>query len=359
MSLTDVMETATSIVENEVIKTQTDTPLPPILNAAFFTPIPTDTPTPTRIPTTATVTTEPVPFTSFGTIFMIGKDGTDGNIHAYPDDLFHLFAVPPGEIESFHFATGITAFHFTKNELTPTPTAIPTIKWQLLIYRYRTNETYTNQTAIRTSFAAVVKTYSDRLETTLSADVTMKDLQTKFGDCSVFTFQVIDEQGNIQQQGSFSINPHYLFFYQGAIKGNFKDGITIGYPYSLNENETEFFHQDKFITILESQGGFYRISYRFDFVNASGVSAVTEQEKVASQLSIRLFPYGEDGKYSLHDSHPATGFLHAVGGYFIVDLPIDYIRENTNNENKYYLQIIDGNGKIIKDEYFLFIPYAP
>ena len=138
-----------------------------------------------------------------------------------------------------------------------------------------------------------------------------------------------------------------------------KNGITIGYPYSLNENETEFFHQDKFVTVRESQGGFYRLSYWFDFVNASGVSATIEQEEVASKLSIRLFPYREDGKYSSQASQALTGFIHAVGGYFIVDLPIDYLRANINNENKYYLQITDENGKIIKDDYFLFIPYTP
>ena len=55
---------------------------------------------------------------------------------------------------------------------------------------------------------------------------------------------------------------------------------------------------------------------------------------------------------------PSRGHL-AVGGYFIVDLPIDHMRANSNNENKYYLQITDENGKIIKDAYFLFIPYTP
>ena len=355
MGLTSCTSTAMPNTTSIFTPASTETFIP----TAFYTHIPTDTPMPTRIPTTATTTIEPVPFTSFGTIFMTGLSGTGENIYSYPDDLFHLFAVPSSEIESFNFAMEITAFHFTKNELTPTPTATSTAKWQLSIYRYRADNIYANQPTIKTNFATVVKAYSDRLVTSLSTDVKMKDLQAKFGDCGAFTFQVIDEQGNTQQQGSFSINPHYLFFYEGGIKGNMKNGLTIGYPYSLNESETEFFHQGKFVTIQESQGGFYRLSYRFDFVNASGVSAVTEQEKVASQLSIRFFPYRDDGNYSTHDSHLATGFLHAVGGYFIVDLPIDYMRENNNNENKYYLQIIDDNGKIIKDEYFVFIPYAP
>lgn len=290
---------------------------------------------------------------------MTGKDRTGGYIPAHPDDIFHLFLVTPDEIESFHFAMLITAFHFAKSELTPTPTTVPTTKWQLLIYRYRSDGIHTNQPVFKTNFVTAISAQADRLTSELSAAVKMEDLQAKFGDCSVFTFHVIDEHRNIQQQGSFSINPHYLFFYEGSVKGNMKNGITIGYPYSLNENETEFFHQDQFVMIRESQGGFYRISYRFDFVNASGVSATIEQEEVASKLSIKLFPYREDSKYSSQASQPAAGFLHAVGGYFIVDLPIDYIRANINSENKYYLQIIDGNGKIIKDEYFLFIPYTP
>ena len=336
---------------------QTETSLPADLNTPFFTP--TYTSTSSSIPTTITVSTEPVPYTSFGTIFVTGKDRTGGYIPAHPDDIFHLFLVTPDEIKAFHFAMLITAFHFTKSELTPTPTAIPTAQWQLFIYRYRSDGIYTNQPVFKTNFVTAISAHADRLISALSADVKMKELQTRFGDCSVFTFQVLDEHGNIQQHGSFSINPHYLFFYEGGIKGNMKNGLTIGYPYSLNENETEFFHQDQFVMIRESQGGFYRISYRFDFVNASGVSAVIEQEQVASQLAIRFFPYREDGQYSIDDSQPAAGFLHAVGGYFIVDLPIDHIRANINSQNEYYLQIIDGNGKIIKDEYFLFIPYTP
>lgn len=365
------METAISIVETEVIKTQvalptitpvlqTETSLPTVINTAFYTPVPTytDTLTPTKIPTTATATIEPTPFTSFGTIFVTGLSGTGENIYSHPDDVFHLFLVPSSEFESLHFTMGITAFHFTKNELTPTPTAITASKWQLSIFRYRSDSMYANQPAIKTNFVSVVKAQSDRLVTSLSTDVKMKDLQAKLGNCSAFTFQVIDEQGHVQQQSSFSINPHYLFFYQDGIKGNMKNGVTVGYPYALDENETEFFHQGKFVTIHKSQGGFYRLSYRFSYGDAFGVSGVIKVEEAARQLSIRFFPYRDDGNYSIYDLRPLTGFLHAVVGYFIVDLPIDYMRENSSG-NKYYLQIVDGNEKTIKDDYFEFNPYVP
>lgn len=364
---TDVMRTAMSVVETEVGKTQaaiqtitplpqTEEPFPTIINTAFYTPIPTDTATPTSAPTAAITATEPVPFTSLSTIFMNGVDGMGENIYGVPpiSSPFWVFRAQSSDIGSFHFTTGIAQFHFAKNELTPTPTAIPASRWQLLIYRYRTDEIYDKQPALKTNFTTVVKTYNDRLATRLSADVMMKDLQTQFGDCSAFTFQIVDEQQKVQEQGYFSINPH-----QWHIKGNLQDGFTIGYQYSLIENEMEFFRQGKFVAIYETQSGFYRLTYWFDFVNASGVSATTEQEEVASKLSIRLFPYREDGNYSVYDSHSAIGTLTSGLGLFIVDLPIDYLLENVNGTNKYYLQVIDENGKVIKDEYFVFIPYAP
>ena len=330
---------------------------PVITNTAFYTPVPTFiTLTPSKSPTIVPPTLEPVPFTS-SRIIMTGLSKTGENIYSYPDDPFRLFAVLPSEIELFHFGMQITGSRFTKNELTPTPTAIPTSGWQLLVYRYRSDETYTNQIATKTNLSAVVRSDDDHIDITLLADIMMKDLQTKFGDCTAFTFHVLDEQNKVQQQGYFSINPHHLFFYSGGIKGNFKDGLTIGYQYSSNENEIEFFPQGQFVTIQEPQSGFYRLSYWFDFVHAAGISAVTEQEEVASKLSIRLFPYREDGKYSVADSHPAIGTVHAVVGSFVVDLPIDYMRENANS--KFYLKLVDDNGKIIKDEYFVFIPYIP
>jgi len=214
-SPTDPTGTATSIVVKTItIVSQTpvalptiawlpqaETPLTADLSTAIFTPIPTYTSTSTNISTTPTVTTEPVPYTSFGTIFVIGKDRTDGYIPAHPDDIFHLFLVTPDEIKSCQLAMLITAFHFTKSELTPTPTAIPTAKWQLLIYRYRSDGIYTHQPLFKTNFVTAISAYADRLTSELSAAVKMKDLRAKFGDCSVFTFQVIDEHRNIQQQG--------------------------------------------------------------------------------------------------------------------------------------------------------------
>lgn len=336
---------------------RTETQSPTIINTA----VPTDTPIPTRAPTTVTTTVEPIPFTYYRVV-MTALSKTGENIYSYPDGPFRVFAVYanglevlPSDIELFRFSIDITASRFTKNEHTPTPTAMPTSGWQLLIYRYRTDETYTNQIANKVNLTTVDKTNNDIMEIVSSADIMMKDLQTKFGDCSAFTFQVIDGQERVQQQGYFSINSS-----SGAyIKGNFQDSLTTGYPYSISENKTEFFHQGKFVTIYEPKSGFYRLAYLFNFVNASGVSATIEQEEVASKLSIKIFPYREDGKYSIYDSHPAIGILYSGVGLFNVDLPIDYLRENINGKNKFYLQIMDDKGKIIWDEYFLFIPYTP
>jgi len=153
-----------------------------------------------------------------------------------------------------------------------------------------------------------------------------------------------------------------------GIKGDFDNGVTIGDPYSLNEKETEFFRKGKVVTIHEPRSGFYWLYYWFNLANAAdlrnklanmpGVSETVELEKLAGELSIRLFPYRDDGKYSINDSHFTTGTLSGPD-LLRVDLPIDYLQKNPHGNNKYYLQIMDGTKKIIKEEYFLFIPYAP
>ncbi len=140
--------------------------------------------------------------------------------------------------------------------------------------------------------------------------------------------------------------------------GDLHDGITVGFPFSLNERETEFFHEGKFVTIYEPKSGFYRLNYVFDLTEATGVSATVEQEKVANELTIRFFPYQQEGNYSDGDGHITDGTLVQAAGIYQVHLPIDYLRDNTNgNNNRYYLQVLDGSSKIIREEYFVFIPY--
>lgn len=355
MGLTSCTSTALSNPTSIFTHALTETFIP----TAFYTPIPTDTATPTSVPTTATVTTEPIPFTSFDKVFILGVSSTGENIYGNPDDLFHTFTVQPNIFTSFRFIMQITEFHFIKNELTPTPTAIPIKKWQILIYRYRTDELYVNQPVIEVNFKTDVIPYTDRLLLYMKADVSMETMQSKFGDCSAFTYQVLDEKGKVQQQGNFSINPYLLFSSGGGLIGNMYDGITLGFPYSLNEKETEFFHQGNFIAINEPKSGFYRLIHLFNFTHASGVYGIVQQEKLASELTLRFYPYQDDGSYSVHAAYPVNGgLIHSTDIYRVI-LPIDYLKENASINNKYSLQIVDGKGKILRDENFLFIPYAP
>src|SRR6185503_9377610 len=119
------------------------------------------------------------------------------------------------------------------------------------------------------------------------------------------------------QRGNFVLNP--------ASEGGpvAADGGLIGYPYSAFEHETVFLRQGKFITVQEPQGGFYRLYYMFNFVRATGVTATIEQEALASELTINLFPYQSDGNYSASDSYPVIGEIRSGAGLYTVDFPID------------------------------------
>ena len=356
IGLASCTETATQNTASISTPVSTET----FFSTGFSTPIPTSTPAPTKIPTTATATTEPVPFTLFDNVFILGTSGTGENIYGNPYDLFHTFTVQPNEFASFRFIMQITAFHFIKNQLTPTPTALPTEKWRILIYRYETDGVYLNQPAIESIFKTDVIPYKDKLLMHMTADVSMETLQTKFGDSSAFTYQVLNEQEKVQQQGYFSINPHLLFHAGGGLMGNWSDGVTLGFPYSLKEKETEFFHHGKFIIVNEPKSGFYHLIYTFDLDHATGnLYGVPELDAVKDSFTINLFPYREDGNYSNSNSHPLISRLLAIGGLLTVELPIDYMEENTDGKGEYYLQITDSKGIVIKEEYFKFVSYDP
>ena len=160
------------------------------------------------------------------------------------------------------------------------------------------------------------------------------------------------------EQGNFVLNPNAGLDNSDEVRNAVDIGVLIGYPYSVYENETAFFRQGKFITIHEPAGGFYRLYYIFNFVLATGITTTSEQEAEASNLTIRLFPYQENGEYFSDNFYPLLGEVDTAWGGFTLDLPIDYLNENVVGNNSYYLQIVDGKGNIIKDEYFIFVPYT-
>ncbi|GEM_PF-4994782 len=192
----------------------------------------------------------------------------------------------------------------------------------------------------------------------LTVDIQRKELVSRLGDCRAFTFQITDEKENLEQ-GNFVINPNAGLYNDDKARSAVNEGVLIGYPYSLHENEAAFFRQGKFITAQEPQGGFYRLYYMFNFVLATGVTATIEQEALASELTIRFSPYRSDGNYSNSDTYPVVSEIHSVSGIYTVDLPIDVLKNNVSGDNMYYLQIVDSKGNTIKDEYFIFIPYIP
>ena len=328
-----------------------ETPIPTAVYTPTFTSIPaTASPLPTQT-TLSFVPTQTVLFRlnpAKTQIFVIGVTDQGGLDYSLGDGTpFRMLYEPPDGFVAVRFL--VVLFNILKDELTLSQIASLTRGWHILIYRYRTDEIYSNQ--------PVLVLDDLQVEINLDApnlikDVKTEELQAKFGDCRALTFQLVDEKENLEQ-GNFVLNPASE---KAPIAA---DGGLIGYPYSVHERETVFFREGKFITVQEPQGGFYRLYYMFNFVRATGVTATMEQEALASELTINLFPYQSDGDYSASDSYPVIGEIRSVAGLYTVDFPIDSLKENVNGDNMYYLQIVDGKGNIIQDEYFIFVPYIP
>ena len=344
--LASCASSVTPIGPPEIPSALSKTPIPTAFYTPTFTPIPaTASPWPTQT-TLSVVPTEPVLFMLNPTktqIFVMG-----GRTHSLGDGTpFRILYEPPEGFMALRFLVVLSSR--LKDEFTLSQITSLTRAWRMLIYRYRTDEIYSNQPVLVLDNLQVEINID---APNLTIDIKKEELQAKFGDCRAFTFQLVDEKGNLEQ-GNFVLNP--------ASEGGpvAADGGLIGYPYSAFEHETVFLKQGKFITVQEPQGGFYRLYYMFNFVRATGVSATIEQEALANELTINLFSYRSDGDYSASDSYPVIGEIHSVVGLYTVDLPIDSLKENVNGDNMYYLQIVDGKGNTIQDEYFIFVPYMP
>ena len=326
-----------------------ETAIPTLLYTPTFTPIPaTELPLPTQT-ATALITPEPISFLNptKTKVFVIGITSEGELNYSLGDGTpFRILYEPEGGFTSVRFFVILSS---RLKELTSPQITSLTRGWRILIYCYRTDEIYSNQPVlVLDNLQAEINIDAPNL----TIDIKKEELQAKFGDCRALTFQVVDEKGNLEQ-GNFVLNPASE---KAPIAA---DGELIGYPYSVHENETVFLREGKFITVQEPRGGFYRLYYMFNFVRATGVTATTEQEALASELTINLFTYQSDGYYPASDSYPVIGEIHSVVGIYTVDLPIDSLKENVNGDNMYYLQIADGKGNTIQDEYFIFVPYTP
>ncbi len=354
--------TPTTSPENTSTLVFTQVPSKTRIPTNFFTPTftpvpPTETPvsTQTRM---AFVTPEPEPILSMLSpiktkVFVIGITNEGERNYSLGDGTpFRILYEPQGGFMSLQFEVVLSG---RLKELTLPQITSLTSAWQISIYCYRTDETVStsNQPAIvLNNLQAEMNIDAPYLKT----DIERKKLLSRLGDCRAFTFQLSDGKGNVQQ-GNFVINPNAGLYGNDDVRNAINEGVLLGYPYSLYQNEAAFFRQGEFITVQEPQGGFYRLYYMFNFVLATGVSATIEQEELASELTINFFPYRSDRDYTHSETYPVVGEIHSTSGVYTVDLPIEILKSNVSGDNKYHLQIVDSKGNTIKEEYFIFIPY--
>ena len=226
--------------------------------------------------------------------------------------------------------------------------------WRVYMYQRRADDDYSDQVAL------VLDDVKDPLDSqyTFLVEITLEEIRNQFWDHRDLVYQIVDEAGKVSWQ-----DEHYLILGLSPPPANHNvdvaEGLVIGYPNLVSEDTARFTHQGKFIPIKEPQGSFYSLSYAFDFIKASGITATSEMEALADGLAITLFPYREDGEYSIENSYALTGEVSAGGYVFQVHFPFDWLSEVFNDDHMFYLRVADSEGNIYKEEYLHFVPYTP
>jgi hypothetical protein len=88
-----------------------------------------------------------------------------------------------------------------------------------------------------------------------------------------------------------------------------------------------------------------------------GTFSDSELEALIDELSVTLFPYRDDGEYAIANSYALLGEVFHGGYVFEVHFPFDWLSEVFTDDHMFYLRVADGDGNILKEEYFHFVPY--
>jgi hypothetical protein len=224
--------------------------------------------------------------------------------------------------------------------------------WRVHMYQRRVDGDYSDQKAL---VLDDVKDPRDQ-QYTFYVETTLEKIRYQFGSHRDLVYQIIDEAGNVVWQDEL-----YLSIGLSPLPANHNEavaeGVVVGYPNLLSEDTWIFTHQGKFITIKEPQGGFDRLAYMFDLTKATGIITTSEMEALTEGLAIRLFTYREDGEYAIANSDALLGEVFHGGYVFQVHFLIEMLAEAFKDDHMVYLRITDGDGNILKEEYFHFVPY--
>ncbi len=226
--------------------------------------------------------------------------------------------------------------------------------WRVYMYQRQADAVYSDQVAL---VLDDVKDPRDQLYT-FYVETPLEKIRNQFGNHRDLVYQIVDAAGEVSWQDDL-----YLSMGLSPLPANLNqavaEGVAVGYPNLFIEDTGIFAHQGKFITIKEPQGGLDRLSYIFDLIKATGITTTSEMEALTEELAIRLFPYREDGEYALENSHAFQGEVSGAGLYFQVHFHFDWLVKAFKDDNMFYLRITDGDGIILKEEYFHFVPYVP
>jgi hypothetical protein len=227
--------------------------------------------------------------------------------------------------------------------------------WQVRIYQRQPDENYRDEKAL--VLKDIKYPQEPNISYTFFVETTMEELQRLFNDRRDLIYQVVNGQGNvIWQEDLYLSNNLVLAFAEKEFSvGLGGGGVVVGSPNLLSQDNSIFIHQGKFITVIEPVGGFYELSYTFDLLKVTNITATSELETLARELIIRIFPYQENSNYRIENAYmiPAKEYSSSVGLYR-VDFPIKWLTEAVKEDMRYYLRIEDKNKNIIKEEFFTF-----
>ena len=235
--------------------------------------------------------------------------------------------------------------------------------WAVYLYKRDPDNNYVVQNAIVLDEVKEAATLNE-----FYVRIPLEQVRQQLGDTRGLVYQVADKTGKVFFQDEIYIDSDLVKQYSDNPERDFPntyredltEGLIIGTPNLLSSNISPvFIPNENLITIKESKGGFYNLTYSYNFSLVEGISGSSELEDISKTLIVEVFPHSENDSYTLENKTVLSKEISGVSGILSAEFPHEWSDKKRHSKQKFYLRISDKNGEIYKETYLQFIPYAP